>query len=84
MNTRNDHLGQVQHRNGILTVYASGLRGPEVRANGQGGSMARGYHARDHADQWHGPFLTRKAAWKAMTLEPNGLTELQRRLAKWF
>ena len=62
---RNDHKGKVDTYPGIVTFYASGERGDEVRADGKGGVMARGYYGRDKAETLHGPFRCRRDADRA-------------------
>ena len=64
---QNDHKGRVAHDicgHTLESFYASGQRGPEVRADGRGGSLARGYYAA-HAGGKVGPFNTRSAAVEA-------------------
>mgnify|MGYP006430033673 CR=1 FL=1 len=64
---QNDHKGRIAHDicgHTLESFYASGQRGPEVRADGRGGSLARGYYAA-HAGETVGPFNTRNAALDA-------------------
>lgn len=55
---RNDGLGKITKcGTGITTLYAGGSRGPEARANGDGGLLERGYYSYDNKRQLHGPIL---------------------------
>lgn len=60
---KNDHKGIIEEPNGVRSLYASGQHGPEVRADGSGGLMARGYYGQPHKHHvWIGPFKTRVEA----------------------
>jgi len=64
---RNDHKGFILHdsANMLTTFFASGSKGNEVRANGRGGRMARGYWASLNSGPSIGPYTCRKAARNA-------------------
>jgi len=66
---RNDHKGEVTHDTSLIlmTFYASGKHGPEVRADGHGKQLARGYYVKCLApvagDQFRlGPYSCRSKA----------------------
>jgi hypothetical protein len=44
------------------TFFASGQKGKEVRADGKGGTLARGFYVKTDSDTFIGPFRTRKKA----------------------
>lgn len=67
---KNDHEGRLVYR-GTETFYASGQRGNEVRSDGKGGNLARGYYALTPT-ALHGPFNSRAAAWRHVGVEPTG------------
>jgi hypothetical protein len=56
---RNDHKGRVRHDETLIldTFFASGKHGKEVRANGEGGKLERGYYARVHNPAYGKAFL---------------------------
>ncbi len=64
---RNDHKGRITHDGalGLDTFYASGAHGHEVRANGTGSTLTRGYYATTDLTGSIGPFTCRKAAARA-------------------
>ena len=66
---RNDRAGVVRdtlRKGEFRTFYASGKTGHEVRADGEGGLLSRGYYAITPDGHRHGPHFTRNAAvWKA-------------------
>jgi hypothetical protein len=50
--------------------YASGSRGTEVRADGRGGVMARGFYFNDELGDSYGPYETLARAKSAATPLP--------------
>lgn len=65
---KTDNKGRVEHSRvfGIRTVFASGQYGNDVRADGKGGLMVRGYYWSSTANPGsYGPYSTRKAADRA-------------------
>lgn len=65
---KNDKLGKVTHESGVVTFYASGMRGDTVRADGNGATLARGYYKRVADDfPLDGPHNTRLAALESGT-----------------
>lgn len=67
---RNDNKGRVivDSTLRIETFYASGARGKEVRADGTGGLLPRGYYAKAPATGLVGPVSCRKGAVLAQFL----------------
>lgn len=70
---RNDHLGTTvaMKEGNIIVAYASGkqigkIPGPNVRADGKGGTLARGYWWVSKSENlMAGPFTTRRKAEEA-------------------
>ena len=61
---RNDNKGRV-HSGGFSSYYASGETGPEVRADGNGGRLPRGYYMQSDTAGLFGPFGCRTDADRA-------------------
>lgn len=58
---RNDKLGRQPHGAGE-TLYASGQSGSEVRGDGNGGVLDRGYYYFVDGAGTFGPYTTRQSA----------------------
>ena len=72
MNTRNDKKGRLPWGRAVLngvTFYASGQQGPEVRADGRGGLLERGYYARYEGGRLVGPVSCRSNAVSAAQIQ---------------
>lgn len=76
---RNDHTGRywdvierdsVRYR--VESFYASGQKGPEVRADGNGGLLTRGYYARVSHFEMVGPHRTRNIGIDAAIAKATG------------
>jgi hypothetical protein len=59
---RYDGLTRVIHDGGLQTLWAGGSRGEHARADGRGGTLARGYHLQVRDRSLFGPYRTRRQA----------------------
>jgi len=75
---RNDHKGKIRSDlDSFVTFYASGKSGQEVRADGNGGTLPRGYYMRHDTAGLFGPFGARMYAESAGRAYSRGYATIQ-------